>query len=210
MTGLRDPFDNVMRREGKFDYVPWSSIADRLDDVAPGWSFAIMGIGPDWVHGRLLIGGQSFENIGYAENATADWAKEVLKHAATDAFKRCAALAGVARYLYDKDADHGSSNSSGGRAALSPVRPPARSTTALPPDPLPGRGGPLEPIEPEEPEWFAPIGGKNAPASIPTDMCPIHDERWRGDPGDLYHGPKGVVEGGYCRHPDNVKKARAR
>lgn len=91
-----------------------------------------------------------------------------------------------------------SSASGSGRAAPPPARPPARPTV-VPDDPTVGL-----PLDDE----FAPIGGHSAPASIPTDMCPIHNERWRGDPGDLYHGPRGVVEGGYCRHPDNVKKAR--
>jgi hypothetical protein len=137
MTTLREPFDNVLRREGKFDYVPWSSVGDRLDEAAPeGWSFAIMGIGPDWVHGRLTIGDRWFENIGYAENADADWMKEALKHAATDAFKRCAALAGVARYLYDKDSTAGPSSSRNGNVRGGPppsrTSAPARTSTDMP------------------------------------------------------------------------------
>jgi hypothetical protein len=132
MTALRDPFEVTHKKDIKnklgevvaqVDYVGWSQSADRLDDVHPeDWSFSVMGIGEDWVHGRLTIGDRHFENIGYAENAEAAWKKEVLKDAVSDAFKRCAALAGVARYLYDKDSPSGT-----GRAGSpsSPARPQA-------------------------------------------------------------------------------------
>lgn len=142
MTTLRDPFANVHKKDIKnkagqvvaqVDYVGWSQSADRLDDAVPdAWSFSIMGIGEDWVHGRLTIGDRHFENIGYAENADMDWKKEVLKDAASDAFKRCAALAGVARYLYDKDAPRQTSPASSGRAAPAPPARPSAPTT--PPD----------------------------------------------------------------------------
>lgn len=205
MTTLRDPFANVHKKDIKnkqgqvvaqVDYVGWSQAADRLDEVCDDWTFQIMGIGEDWVHGRLTINGRPFENIGYAENADMDWKKEVLKDAASDAFKRCAALAGVARYFYDKD-----SHQSGGRVP-SPARPPAR------PDPYTPRPVITDTVPEEPPDLFPPIGQpQNA---VPTDECPIHHEKWRGDPGDLYHGPKGVVDGGYCRHPDNVKRTARR
>jgi hypothetical protein len=147
VSSLRDPFANVHKKDIKnkrgevvaqVDYVGWSQSADRLDDAAPdAWSFAIMGIGPDWVHGRLTIGDRFFENIGYAENVEAEWKKEALKDAASDAFKRCAALAGVARYLYDKDSTSGT-----GRAPSSTrpaAAPPPRTSTSVP----------------DEPEWLA-------------------------------------------------------
>jgi hypothetical protein len=154
VTTLREPFDTIRQKKvdtknGQIvlDYISWSQAAERLDDAAfEGWSFAIMGIGPDWVHGRLTIGERHFENVGYAENADQAWKKEALKDAASDAFKRCAALAGVARYLYEKDSTAGSSStrqSGNGRAAGPPpaARPPARTTTDLP----------------EEPEWLGDV-----------------------------------------------------
>ena len=199
MTSLRDPFDVVHKKDIKnksgqvvaqVDYVGWSQAADRLDDVCDDWTFQIMGIGEDWVHGRLTINGRAFENIGYAENADMDWKKEVLKDAASDAFKRCAALAGVARYLYDKDS---APRHSGGRVASSPARPsaPPRTSTDLP----------------EEPEGLAEAFA--APTPIRRDnsdngVCPEHGVQWNGQWGDLWHkGPDG-----YCRHPDNVKQDR--
>ena len=112
MTALRDPFDTTHKKDIKnkqgqvvaqVDYVGWSQVADRLDEAAPGWSFTIRQIGDDWCWGTLTIEGRAFDNIGYAENADMEWKKEPLKDAVSDALKRCAALAGVARYLYDKD-----------------------------------------------------------------------------------------------------------
>lgn len=128
---LRDPFE-VVHEKGGFDYISWSQAADRLDDEEPGWSFAIMSMGADWAHGRLSFAdGRFYENVGYAENASADWKKEPLKDAVSDAFKRCAAMAGVARYLYDKTATEAPA-----ARPQAPQRPvPARTSTAVPDDP---------------------------------------------------------------------------
>jgi hypothetical protein len=206
MTALRDPFDNVHKKDIKnkqgvvvaqVDYVGWSQSADRLDDVLPdGWSFSIMGIGEDWVHGRLTIGDRHFENIGYAENADMDWKKEVLKDAASDAFKRCAALAGVARYLYEKDTPRSS-----GRPAPQPVHSAPQRPAQTRPAPA------YSDSVPEEPEdLFPPIG--NPANAVAPSHCPIHDVPWAGQAGDYWHGPKGIVDGGFCRHPDNIKRPR--
>lgn len=147
MTSLRDPFDKThtktvqtKRGEVSFTYVSWSQVADRLDEAAPGWSFTIRQLGDDWCWGQLTIGGQTFDNIGYAENADQAWKGEVLKDAVSDALKRCAALAGVARYLYDKDSSQGTARagtSSPVRAAAPrpiQVTQPSRSSTAVPDD----------------------------------------------------------------------------
>ena len=197
MTSLRDPFDTVHKKDIKnkagqvvaqVDYVGWSQSADRLDEAVPdGWSFSIMGIGEDWVHGRLTIGDRHFENIGYAENAEAEWKKEVLKDAASDAFKRCAALAGVARYLYDKD-------------AARPRPQPVREDRTVTPIRRPVDADLLEPDDEDVAELHAGIRDD-------LRVCPIHDVNWNGSPGDLWHKD---AEGRYCRHPDNVKKARQR
>lgn len=119
MPTLREPFDHTYPREIKnarrevvkvVDTILWHQVADRLDEAeeVASWSFAIIGHGDDWAHGRLTIvdhQGESrgYENFGYVENAEAEWKKEPLKDAASDALKRCAALAGVGRYLYDKE-----------------------------------------------------------------------------------------------------------
>lgn len=195
MTTLRDPFEVVHRREGKFDYVSWSQVADRLDDTGEPWSFSIMGIGEDWVHGRLTIGERHYENIGYAENASADWKKEALKDASSDSFKRCAALAGVARYLYDKD-DSGAANRGPQPRQNAPQRTaPAPRPHLVDTDLLDPGDEALDELRSEP--------------TVRSDLvnCPIHDIKWIGQPGDLYHR-KG--EGGFCRHPDNIRKQGAR
>ena len=134
MTELRDPFATVHKKEIKnksgqvvaqVDYVGWSQVADRLDEAAPGWSFTIRQLGDDWCWGTLAVDGRVFENIGYAENADMDWKKEPLKDAVSDALKRCAALAGVARYLYDKDSNGAHGTSSPVRTVAAAARPAA-------------------------------------------------------------------------------------
>jgi hypothetical protein len=192
VTALRDPFDTVHKREDKFDYVTWSQVADRLDEAGEPWSFAIMGFGSDWAHGRLTIGERHFENIGYAENAEAAWKKEPLKDAASDAFKRCAALAGVARYLYDKD-DRG--GAPGGRPVAPPPRPPQRPHVVN-----------TDVAEVDDGDWLPPADAVR-PGGTDTTTCPIHEMPWAGSPGDLFHKDP---QGRWCRHPDNVKRAKAR
>ena len=174
-------------------YVDARAVMQRLDDVLSpsGWDFTSTVIpGTDIVRGELTIGGVVRVDYGYPNS---DQDEEPVKAASSDALKRCAVMFGIGRHLYSDNTSSG-----GGRGPSSPARPPARSTV-VPDDPTVGL-----PLDDE----FAPIGGHSAPASIPTDMCPIHNTRWSGDPGDLYHGPRGIVPGGYCRHPDNVKKAR--
>ncbi len=129
MVGLRDPFEVTHTKPVKgvnLTYVSWSQVADRLDDAAPGWSFTIRQLGEDWCWGQLTIGGQTFENVGYAENAEAAWKKEALKDAVSDALKRCAAMAGVARYLYDKDAPPRPSAPQTARSGSMGMQPPNR------------------------------------------------------------------------------------
>ena len=162
MSTLRDPFD-VTHDKGGFTYVSWSQVAERLDEVGEPWSFAIMALGPDWCHGRLTIGERHYENIGYVENVDEKWKKEPYKDAVSDAFKRCAALAGVARYLYDKDSPSGN-----GRAVPSPARP-----TVVPEDPyadLPN-------------EWDDQPNGK--PTAGVEDTCPDHELAWVLRPGGI-------------------------
>lgn len=206
MPTLRDPFDNVHKKDIKnkqgmivaqVDYVGWSQSADRLDEAAEviRWSFAVLGLGSDWAHGRLTLvdadgNERHFENIGYAENAEAEWKKEPLKDAVSDAFKRCAALAGVARYLYDKDAP-----------ARQPVRAAVqRAETAARPHLVD-----TDLLEPDDDD----IDALRAEPSVRDDLrvCPIHNTPWAGTPGDLWHKDPA---GRYCRHPDNTPKARAK
>ena len=183
MPTLRDRFDRTEQKNG-FTYISWAQAANRLDDAEPGWSFAIMGIGPDWVHGRLTFAdGRFFENIGYAENADAQWKKEVLKDAASDALKRCAALAGVARYLYDDESTtHGAGVPSSpaptvGAAAGRPSPRPAAPTVPPEPDGLMDDYGAPSAVESARNGRRAPSGDDVYFAEYGT--CPDHQVAWK-------------------------------
>lgn len=193
MTALTDPFDHIQKKPLKnkageivayLDYVGWSQVADRLDDAAPGWSFAIVNVGADgdWAWGRLsLPDGRTFENIGYAENADADWKKEALKDAVSDALKRCAALAGVARYLYDK-------TGTAPQTASQPRREPQREsvTTAATRPVLVHSGAPAPELDDDG--WAglidAPAAPKNGNVSD-NPQCPAGH-------GEMVYRPAGV------------------
>jgi hypothetical protein len=190
MPTLREPFDQthtkvVKTKQGEMSltYISWSQVADRLDDAAPGWSFTIRQLGDDWCWGQLTIDGRTFDNIGYAENADQDWKKEALKDAVSDALKRCAALAGVGRYLYDKDAPRASQNGHTPPRAPAPVqlptRPiiaPQRSSTAVPDD-LDWNN--LSPVKPGAPVLSGTVAVTDRPSlSEGENWCPVHGLAW--------------------------------
>lgn len=190
---LAEPFPDseVKQRPGRggltFSYVDARAVMQRLDDVVTpeGWDFQSTVIpGTDIVRGELRIGPAIRVDYGYPNS---DHDDEPIKAASSDALKRCAVMFGIGRHLY-------SDNTAGG------TPPPPRPSA--PPRPTVVRDD-----VPEEPEdMFAPIGG-SVPANVPTDHCPLHDVPWAGTPGDLFHKDP---EGKWCRHPDNVRKARAR
>lgn len=95
--------DYVGRGGKRFTYVEDETVMDRLDSAYEvlHWSWHVEPVGPDVVKGNLRItwseGGESeWEDFGYASNAEG----ELLKEAATDAFRRVARMPGVARYVY--------------------------------------------------------------------------------------------------------------
>lgn len=183
------PDSEVKQRPGRgnltFSYVDARAVMQRLDDVLTpgGWDFTSSVIpGTDVVHGVLTIGGVVREDYGYPNS---DHDEEPIKAASSDALKRCGVMFGIGRHLYED-------NQSGGRATPPPARPPARPTV-------------VRDDVPEEPaDLFPPIGGA-VEANVPTDHCPLHDVPWLGTPGDYWHKDP---DGRYCRHPDNVRKAR--
>jgi hypothetical protein len=205
---LAEPFPDseVKQRPGRgsmtFSYVDARAVMQRLDDVLTpaGWEFTSSVLpGTDIVHGRLTVAGFVREDYGYPNS---DKDEEPIKAASSDALKRCAVMFGVGRHLYD---DNKPQTRSVAPQRPAPARPAPVGQDPYPDAPALNEWGNV----PEEPEdLFAPIGGA-IPAVVPTDTCPLHGTKWGGSPGDLFHGPKGVVPTGYCRHPDNVKKARA-
>lgn len=198
----RKQYGRCQLQHRMLSYVDARAVMQRLDDVLTpgGWDFTSTVIEGEVIRGELTIAGCTRVDYGYPNSDQDD---EPLKSASSDALKRCAVMFGVGRHLYGDNTQSG-----GGRVPSSPARQPARPTVVRDNSHESGTNTSNDPTVglPLNDE-FAPIGG-SAPAVIPTDHCPIHNEAWRGNPGDLYHGPKGVVPGGYCRHPDNVKKAR--
>lgn len=216
----------VLHFEGRggriFDYIEDETVMDR-DDLALGIgavSYEFSPVTDTCVKGRKTVAWPDgttswYEDFGYSTKAALQpgevfdpkrHSPEPFKEAVSDCIRRLGRYTGIARYLYRKH----DSVQSGGRATPPPARPPARpagtgnASVTVVRDEAPE----FAPNEWDEPQEFAPIGGKAAPANVPSDHCPIHDTAWTGNPGDLWHGPKGVVEGGYCRHPDNIKNAR--
>lgn len=122
----------------QFSYVDARAVAQRLDDVLTpeGWDFTCATIpGSDVVKGSLRIGGRIREDHGYP-NSERD--EEPIKAATSDALKRCAVLYGIGRHLYEDNRPTTARRAPQRPAAIHPQR-----------DPLPGRGGPLEPTETE-------------------------------------------------------------
>lgn len=220
---LRDPFEIVHKKDIKnkngdvvaqVDYVGWSQVADRLDDVAPGWSFEIRQLGDDWCWGKLTISGQTFENVGYAENAEMAWKKEPLKDAVSDALKRCAALAGVARYLYDKDAPVRPQN---GHSAPARQLPPVvttsreRSSTDVP-DNLD-----WEQLSPIKPQTTVAVAERPVALSDGENWCPVHGLAWvlkpagvskAGSPYDAFYAC-GSSEKPWCKEKPTAQWVKA-
>ena len=197
-AALAKPFDQseIKERPGRggmtFSYVDARAVMQRLDDVLTpeGWDFQSTVIpGTDVVHGKLVIGANIREDYGYPNTDSDD---EPIKSASSDALKRCAVMYGVGRHLYDDNKSHRTPSRAPAGRPVSNDRPAAPSN------------------EPEfaPNEWDEPTPIRGSAPSV-GDPCPIHGTEWRGEPGDLYHGPKGIVEGGYCRPEGQARKPRA-
>lgn len=93
----------------KNTYIREAAIATRIEEVDPGWMFEIVNITRRdqqiAVHARMTINGVTRENTGMAmiemnKDKTRE-ANEAEKSATTDAFKRCARMFAVGRYLLE-------------------------------------------------------------------------------------------------------------
>lgn len=176
----------------QFSYVDARAVAQRLDDILTpeGWTFTCNVIpGSDIVKGRLEIGTNVREDHGYP-NSERD--EEPIKAATSDALKRCAVLFGIGRHLYEDNrtpAARRTTRNASQRTVAAPVaaRPHLVDTDLLDPG-------------------DEALDELHAEPTVRADYvrCPIHDVPWVGTPGDLYHRKS---EGGFCRHPENVRKA---
>ena len=193
-------------RGGKtMTYIEDETVMDRLDaGYGPGnWQLSVepITVADGIVKVTLSVLGESgwvsYQDFGYPNREGG----ETLKEAVSDGIRRCGRFVGIARDLYRK-----STYEAGG--ARGP-QGPAQTRQNAPQKPAAAREAPrphlvdtdVTPPEPEE------LDALFAEPTVRADLvrCPIHDVAWIGTPGDLYHR-KG--EGGFCRHPDNLRKAR--
>lgn len=130
--GWRDRQGNVQM----VDYVEWHTVADLLDDAAPGWSQSIKDIREIGeiltVTVAITIDGVTREGVGTG----AAGSEMGIKKAEHDALKRAAVKFGVARDLYKKESEHieragSSGNERGFDINNLPQHPVARSLTDL-------------------------------------------------------------------------------
>jgi hypothetical protein len=194
MTALTDPFPPaaVLHFEGRggktFDYIEDESVMDRLDECvgAGNWSIKVepISVADGIVKVTLETMGATFEDFGYQNRADG----EALKEAVSDGIRRVGRMVGIGRYLYRKHDSPGARGTSSARPVTA-VAPPGRPAAATIADPFPEHLSDLD--KPADPL-----------------VCATHGTAWTGNPGDLWHGPKGIVDGGYCRHPQNTPKAR--
>lgn len=181
-------------RGGKvMTYIEDETVMDRLDlGYGPGnWSVANepISLADGVVKVRLGVKGDDgewtfYEDFGYANGTNG----ELLKEAVSDGIRRCGRMVGIGRDLYRKSTYEGAQRSVARPAAAAPARPHLVDTDVP---------------EVDEPEWLQPTNDNRDDVTT----CPIHGDKWIGKPGDLWHKDP---DGRYCRHPKNVKQARAR
>lgn len=94
-------------REHLIDYVEWHTVADRLDEVDPEWTYSL---GEPKIIGNIVsitatihIGGIYRDGIGTGPAGD----EKGIKKAESDALKRAARMFGVARDLYKDDYEDG-------------------------------------------------------------------------------------------------------
>lgn len=158
--------DGQEKQAGPFSYVEDEAVMDRLDEVLGlgGWQVAdVTAFGDTCVRLTLSIKHPAtgewtqYADFGYATRTDS---AEPLKEAWTDAFRRCARMPGVARYIYaGEENTQGQANTQqvGGVAPLATAASPAPTAPAAPPQPA--------------------AVPSDAPALIPP-TCPAHGYPW--------------------------------
>lgn len=119
---LNEPFDakdhSILKKKkdavSGLVYLTEDAINDRLSEIDPSFEFEIVdiihraGVKPSiTAHCRLTVAGVKRENVGMATveltQSGDNEANEAEKSAVTDAFKRCARLFGIGKYILDMD-----------------------------------------------------------------------------------------------------------
>lgn len=187
-------------RGGKtMTYIEDETVMDRLDvGYGPGmWSLLVEPVNDHVVKVRLGVRDGDdwtwYEDFGYPNGTDG----ESLKEAVSDGIRRCGRYVGIGRDLYRKR-----TYETGGARPPAPPRqnaPQARPAPSAPPRPHLVDTDLLDPGD-------EALDELRAEPTVRADLvrCSLHDVPWIGQPGDLYHRK---AEGGFCRHPDNVRKA---
>lgn len=103
-----EPEHIKQRKQGgaTLDYVEWHKVADLLDERAPGWACEIREVGhiggKVFIKVAMTIAGVTRENIGYEDDEKSGYG-DPFSNSFSMAFRRVAALFGLARHLYSKD-----------------------------------------------------------------------------------------------------------
>lgn len=110
LVELKKPFPSADHKErklpggGKWFFIPWQRIRERLDEVYPGWSASysdpVLCEGVVVVRCRLTIGNVTREGVGNSE--TDKGYGTPVERATADAFKNAAEAFGVGAYLDDQ------------------------------------------------------------------------------------------------------------
>jgi len=186
-----DEYHKTFRGRGgmALTYVEDESAMDRLDEVLGlgAWQWKVEPVpGTDAVKGQLIVRWDAgdepcvYQDFGYPTNENG---AEPLKEAATDAFRRCARLVGVARYVYAGEVG------AGAPPRPSPAPRPATARTVADDDQPPT----FDELPAIADELF------NGPPPTPW-LCPVHNEPWKhfsgtakstGKPYDFWGCPKG-------------------
>lgn len=178
--------DGQEKQAGPFSYVEDEAVMDRLDEVLGlgGWQVPdVTAFGDTCVRLTLSIKHPAtgewtqYADFGYATRTDS---AEPLKEAWTDAFRRCARMPGVARYIYaGEENTQGQANTQqvGGVAPLATAASPAPAAPAPQPVAAPQQGqAQPTPAQPAAPTATAQPSGA-APALIPP-TCPAHGYPW--------------------------------
>lgn len=188
-------------------YIEDETVMDRLDvGYGPGnWSLLVEPVNDQVVKVRLGVREETdwtwYEDFGYPNGTDG----EALKEAVSDGIRRCGRYVGIGRDLYRKR-----TYETGG---VQTARQPRQNAPQRPPAPVATRAAAeLLEVRPHLVDTDLLDPGEEAIDALHSEptaradyvRCPIHDVPWTGSVGDLYHR-KG--EGGFCRHPENVRKA---
>lgn len=156
-------------------YVEDEACMDRLDEVLGlgAWQWKVEPVpGSDAVKGQLIVRWDQnaepcvYQDFGYPTNASG---VEPLKEASTDAFRRCARMVGVARYVYAGEVEQAHRPVVASRPAAPSAGEGQRRPSPAPVPEEPDMGWDVLPAVAADILDAGPLAG---------DLCPAHAKPW--------------------------------